>query len=72
MLTRGPCPVQSEAEVLFYLYAADLNATRQTLIANGIKAGEICYPEYLPQGEFRVLDPDGYTLMIAQTSVDTP
>ena len=51
MLTRSPCPVHAEVEVLFYLYAADLNATRQTLIANGIKAGEICYPEYLPQGE---------------------
>jgi hypothetical protein len=38
----------------------------------GIAAGEVGFPEYLPQGEFRVLDPDGYTLMIAQSGDDTP
>lgn len=54
--------------VLFYLYAADLKALRDTLIAKGIAAGEITYPEYLPSGEFRVEDPDGYVLMIAQSA----
>jgi hypothetical protein len=42
------------------------------LLAHGINAGEITYPEYLPQGEFRVVDPDGYTLMIAQSGPTTP
>src|SRR5262245_9158470 len=73
MLTRSPCPIDAQSQqVLFYLYATDLIALRQQLLATGLPAGEICYPDYLPQGEFRLLDPDGYTLMIAQSSADTP
>ena len=73
MLTRSECAIDGEAqEVLFYLYAADLPALRERLLAAGIKAGGISYPDYLPQGEFRVGDPDGYTLMIAQAAADTP
>jgi len=57
---------------LFYLYAADLAALRSDLLASGISPGEIAYPDYLPKGEFRLLDADGYTLMIAQSTGDTP
>jgi catechol 2,3-dioxygenase-like lactoylglutathione lyase family enzyme len=73
MLTRNkhPIAIQSPA-VLFYHYVTDLVALREKLLANGLSAGEICYPEYLPKGEFRVLDPDGYTLMLAQSAGDTP
>lgn len=59
-------------DVLFYLYTADLIALRETLIAQGLKPGEIACPEYLPKGEFRIDDPDGYCLMIAQAAEDTP
>jgi catechol 2,3-dioxygenase-like lactoylglutathione lyase family enzyme len=73
MVTRSECAIDSAAqEVLFYLYANDLKAVRNMLLANGIRAGEITYPEYLPDGEFKVTDPDGYTLMIAQSAADTP
>ena len=73
MVTRSDRPLNPDAQdVLFYLYAADLPAVRATLLASGIAAGEICYPGYLPEGEFRVTDPDGYTLMIAQSSANTP
>jgi hypothetical protein len=73
MLTRSECAIDVEAqEVLFYLYATDLPALRERLLAAGIEAGEISYPDYLPRGEFRVGDPDGYTLMIAQAAADTP
>jgi hypothetical protein len=73
MLTRGEDAIDARVQgVLFYLYAADLQAVRRELIVNGVGAAEICYPEYLPQGEFRVEDPDGYTLMIAQSAPDTP
>ncbi|HXE30715.1 MAG TPA: VOC family protein [Terriglobales bacterium] len=58
--------------VLFYLYARDLKSLRDELLAKGLGAGEISYPEYLRAGEFCLLDPDGYTLMIAQSSSDTP
>ena len=73
MLTRAECAIDAHAqEVLFYLYAADLVALRGALLAAGVAAGEITYPEYLPEGEFRVADPDGYTLMIAQAGDTTP
>ena len=73
MLTRSLCAIDASAqEVLFYLYALDLKSLRKTLLAEGIDAGEIDYPDYLPNGEFRVRDPDGYTLMIAQSAADTP
>lgn len=73
MLTRSERAIDAGAQdVLFYLYAADLAALRNELLAAGIRAGAISYPDYLPNGEFRVQDPDGYTLMIAQSAADTP
>ncbi|HVS31976.1 MAG TPA: VOC family protein [Thermoanaerobaculia bacterium] len=73
MLTRTSRPLQPEAQdVLFYLYASDLVALREKLLREGITVGEITYPDYLPKGEFQMQDPDGYCLMIAQSSEDTP
>ena len=73
MLTRSACAIEANAEqFLFYLYATDLKSLRSMLLANGVAAGEISFPEYLPNGEFRVQDPDGYTLMVAQSGADTP
>ncbi|HXT86055.1 MAG TPA: VOC family protein [Verrucomicrobiae bacterium] len=73
MLARTSRPLNPGAQdVLFYLYAKDLNAVRSRLIAEGFKPGEIEHPEYLPNGEFGVQDPDGYCLMIAQAAEDTP
>jgi hypothetical protein len=73
MLTRSARAIETGAQdVLFYLYAADLVALRSQLLAAGISAGAISHPEYLPNGEFRVQDPDGYALMIAQSTSDTP
>jgi catechol 2,3-dioxygenase-like lactoylglutathione lyase family enzyme len=73
MLTRSARPIDADVQdVLFYLYAADLKSLRGMLLDKGIRAGEISYPEYLPNGEFRLQDPDGYTLMMAQSVADTP
>lgn len=73
MVTRSDCPRDpSRDDVLFYLYAADLERLRSDLLGAGLSPGEIAYPEYLPAGEFRLQDPDGYTLMIAQSVADTP
>jgi len=73
MLSRTGRPIDESAQdVLFYLYAADLPGLRDRLLAAGIKASAISYPDYLPKCEFRVQDPDGYTLMIAQSAADTP
>ena len=73
MIARTDRPLNPDAQdVLFYLYAADLPALRTVLVNNGITAGAICYPEYMPQGEFGMKDPDGYTLMLAQAGPETP
>jgi catechol 2,3-dioxygenase-like lactoylglutathione lyase family enzyme len=75
MLVAGLAPESAEVKakaILFYLYARDLKSLRDELMAKGIKAGEISYPEHLPEGEFRLQDPDGYTLMMAQSGRDTP
>ena len=73
MLSRSARAIDAGAQdVLFYLYADDLEVLRSHLLAAGVSAGAISYPDYLPKGELRVQDPDGYTLMIAQSTCDTP
>lgn len=73
MVVASECAINADAqEALFYLYAADLPTLRRQLLAAGVDASEISYPDYLPDGEMRVPDPDGYTLMIAQAAENTP
>jgi Glyoxalase/Bleomycin resistance protein/Dioxygenase superfamily len=67
MFTRANEPViASQQSVLFYLYSPDLIALREHLLASGVRVSEITYPEYMPKGEVRVDDPDGYCLLIGQ------
>jgi len=56
----------SQQAVLFYLYYDDIRQTRAALMELGHAPGEIAYPFYMPGGECRLLDPDGYVLMLAQ------
>jgi len=73
MLTRSDRVIElGVSRILFYLYAANLVALREELVRAGQRPGPIQYPEYLPKGELRLLDPDGYCLMIAQSADDTP
>jgi catechol 2,3-dioxygenase-like lactoylglutathione lyase family enzyme len=58
--------IPSQQAVLFYLYSPDLVALRNHLLAQGIKISAISYPGYMPKGEMRVEDPDGYVLLIGQ------
>jgi hypothetical protein len=67
MLTRASEPVvASQQAVLFYLYSPNLVALREHLIAVGVRASLITYPAYMPKGEIRIDDPDGYCLLIGQ------
>jgi len=67
MFARASEPViASQQAVLFYLYSPDLIALREHLLASGVKVSPITYPEYMPKGEVRVDDPDGYCLLIGQ------
>jgi len=67
MLTRADEPVvASQQAVLFYLYSPNLVTLREHLIAAGVRVSNITYPAYMPKGEIRVDDPDGYCLLIGQ------
>lgn len=66
MLARSGRPMNPGAQdVLFYMYAPDVAAYRAELEGKGVKVGPIKYPFYSPRGEFRIDDPDGYTLMVS-------
>jgi hypothetical protein len=39
---------------------------REHLLASGIAVAGITYPSYMPKGEFRLADRDGYVLLIGQ------
>ena len=64
-LASGPVDASQQA-VLFYLYVDDIQRTRATLMELGHGPGDIRHPFYMPAGEFRLEDPDGYVLMLAQ------
>ena len=68
MVTRAREPVAASPQsVLFYLYADDVDGMRASLEQQGLAPGPMAYPFYAPRGEFRLTDPDGYTLMITHT-----
>jgi catechol 2,3-dioxygenase-like lactoylglutathione lyase family enzyme len=68
MLVRSDRPLNAEAQdVLFYLYAHGVAEYREGLIAQGLRPGELSYPFYAPDGEFRIDDPDGYCLLVGDT-----
>jgi len=61
-------PINAEGQaVLFYLYAPDVAAYRAELMEGGVRVGLLTYPTYMPEGEFRVHDPDGYVLLVGQS-----
>ncbi len=66
MFERSDAPEPERQGILFYLYSHDLQALREQLLAAGIQAGEIEDGSPGPRQEMRVIDPDGYELMIAQ------
>jgi catechol 2,3-dioxygenase-like lactoylglutathione lyase family enzyme len=67
MFARASDPViASQQAVLFYLYSSDLIALREHLLASDVKVSPITYPDYMPKGEIRFDDRDGYALLIGQ------
>ncbi len=56
--------VPSQQAILFYLYVDEVEAAHRQLVRAGLVVSQISYPIYCPDGEFRLIDPDGYCLMI--------
>lgn len=68
MIGLADVPVEASRQaILFYLYFDDIEQARAALVERGHAPGEISYPFYMPGGECRLEDPDGYVLMLAQT-----
>src|SRR5262245_23872143 len=68
MLARADEPVDPDKQaVLFYVYCDDVNGLRRQLLEAGVEAGPVKHPFYAPRGEFRVVDPVGYVLMVTHT-----
>jgi hypothetical protein len=68
MLSRASHPVDADKQaVLFYLYVDDIPAAHAELTAAGLNPGPIETRFYAPQGEFRLIDPDGFVLMVTHT-----
>jgi len=64
-LTDGSVDASQQA-ILFYLYFDNIKQIRGELVELGHSPSEIRYPFYMPGGECRLEDPDGYVLMLAQ------
>ena len=60
-------PVPGQHSVLFYIYTDDVASAHASLTELGLNPGEIKTPFYAPRGEFQLMDPDGYILMITHT-----
>ena len=67
LANAGEPVVASQQAVLFYLYVDDVAAKHAELRDAGLSCGDIQNPFYAPRGEFRLTDPDGYTLMVTHT-----
>lgn len=61
----GPIDAGNQA-VLFYCWAQDVVGLRDELAAAGVPVGDVTHPFYMPAGEFRVQDPDGYVVLVGQ------
>ncbi len=69
MLSVASEPVNPAAQaVVFYLYVPSVAAFREQLSALGLKVGELQYFFFAKDGEFRIVDPDGYVLLVGQAS----
>ncbi|MDX2194488.1 MAG: hypothetical protein NW201_14175 [Gemmatimonadales bacterium] len=67
MLARASGTVDAGMQAaLLYVYVTELVALHETLGTEGLGPGEICTPFYAPRGEFRLTDPDGWTVMVMQ------
>jgi len=67
MLSATNEPIGDKNTVLFYVYTDDVAVARTSLIGADLNPGEITTPFYAPRGEFELVDPDGYIIMVTHT-----
>jgi hypothetical protein len=64
-LADGPFRASSQA-VLFYCWSADVQELHDQLAPVGVSVEDVKHPFYMPAGEFRAVDPDGYVVPVGQ------
>jgi hypothetical protein len=65
MVTLASEPMDaSQQAVIFCLYSEDVPSFHAALQKEGLELGEIEHPFYQPSGRFRIVDPDGFALMV--------
>jgi catechol 2,3-dioxygenase-like lactoylglutathione lyase family enzyme len=52
--------------VFLYLFTPDVVGLYERLKADGLEVGQLHNPPYMRGGEFRLVDPDGYVVLIGQ------
>jgi predicted enzyme related to lactoylglutathione lyase len=66
MFLRAERLIDAKAQgFLFYLYAPDLVALRERLVAQGVAVSAIKHHAYMLSGTVNLVDPDGYHVEIA-------
>jgi hypothetical protein len=63
LLAQGPLDPGRRA-IPIYMYAPDLRALREHLLASGVAVSEIKRPEHMRSGEVRLEDPDGHVILV--------
>lgn len=73
MLARASGPIDAANQgVLFYCWAPDVRELHDRLASAGAEVGAVEPRFYMPAGEFRLVDPDGYVVLIGQLSSSEP
>jgi catechol 2,3-dioxygenase-like lactoylglutathione lyase family enzyme len=73
MVAAADGPIEaSKQSVLFYCWTDDARGLHAELAAAGIDVGEIEHPFYMRAGEFEVVDPDGYLVLIGELDAAPP
>ena len=73
MVAAADRPIDASKQgVLFYCWTDDARALHAELEAAGIDVGEIQHPFYMRAGEFEVVDPDGYVVLVGQLDGGQP
>lgn len=65
--TASEPAVAKQQAVLFYVYTDDVAAARESLVDAGLNPGAITTPFYAARGEFQLIDPDGYVVIVTHT-----
>ena len=73
MLAAADGPIEaSKQSVLFYCWTDDARGLHAELVAAGIDVGEIGHPFSMRAGEFEVVDPDGYLVLVGELDAPSP